>query len=50
MTDAMSDAVEYWQRKCGICKIQNPELYAECGERGSHSIVYPCKAKDIRVY
>jgi len=49
MTDAMSDVVEYWQRKCETCKEKHLELYKECGERGSYGISYPCKATDIHV-
>ncbi len=50
MTDAMSDVVEYWQRKCAACAVANPALHEECGERGSYEGSYKCKAKDIRVY
>jgi len=40
MTDAMSDVIRYWQRRCGDCARKEPQLHEECGEtRESQHIV-----------
>lgn len=39
MTDAMSDANEYWNSRCEDCKKKYPEIYLKCSENSFHCLL-----------